>query len=81
MSYQFTYWLNKKQFVQLVNLMKNDLSFNLFVTKNSDYSENKNELIDLIKNKKDLTTFIKHINQNKILFENNINIIIHDLIK
>jgi len=36
---------------------------------------------ELLKNKKDLTTFIKHVNQNKISFENNINIIIRDLIK
>ena len=50
----------------------------------------KNELINLIKkkqkdellrNKKDLTIFIKYINQNKISFENDINIKIRELIK
>lgn len=90
MSYQFPYWLNKKQFMPVAKLIKNDMSFNLFVIKNSDVSINKNKLINLIKNiqkeellknKKDLTTFIKYVNQNKISFENNINIIVHKLIK
>lgn len=90
MSYQFPYWLNEKQLTQVKILSKNDLSFNLFVIKNSDDSRNKNEIKNLIKNiqkeellknKKDLTIFIKHVNQNKISFENNINKIIHKIIK
>lgn len=90
MSYQFPYWLNKKQLMQVVNLTKNDASFNLFLIKNTEGLMNKNEFInsiknmqkeELLKNKKDLTEFIKYVNQNKILFENKINIIMRELIK
>lgn len=89
MSYQFPYWLNKKQLMEVVNLTKNDMSFNLFIIKNTEELRNKNEFINLIKNiqkeellkkKKDLTEFIKYVNQNKISFENNINIIMRELI-
>ena len=90
MSYQFPYWFDKKQLMQLKNLTKNDVSFNLFIIKNTEELMNKNEFInlmkniqkeELLKNKKDLTLFIKYVNQNKTSFENNINIIIRELIK
>ena len=41
MSYQFPYWLSKKQLIQVVNLMKNDMNFNLFLIENTKESRNK----------------------------------------